>query len=58
MSAPAMHSTSTVMYYLYETAFRTTKEFGYADAMGVILAIVIALFSALQFEVMNGGTTE
>ena len=45
------------MYYLYETAFRTTKEFGYADAMGVILAIVIALFSALQFKVMNGGTT-
>ena len=52
------YSTSTVMYYLHETAFRTTKEFGYADAMGVILAIVIALFSALQFKVMNGGTTE
>ena len=46
------YSTSTVMYYLYEIAFRTTKEFGYADAMGVILAIVIALFSALQFKVM------
>ena len=52
------YSTSTVMYYLYEIAFRTTKEFGYADAMGVVLAIVIALFSALQFKVMNGGTTE
>ena len=52
------YSTSTVMYYLYEIAFRTTKDFGYADAMGVVLAIVIALFSALQFKVMNGGTTE
>ncbi len=52
------YSTSTVMYYLYEIAFRTTKEFGYADAMGVVLAIVIALFSALQFKVMHGGTTE
>ena len=52
------YSTSTIMYYLYEIAFRTTKDFGYADAMGVILAIVIALFSALQFKVMNGGTTE
>ena len=52
------YSTSTVMYLLYEIAFKTTKEFGYADAMGVILAIVIALFSALQFKVMNGGTTE
>ena len=28
------------------------------NAMGVVLAIVIALFSALQFKVMNGGTTE
>lgn len=52
------YSTSTVMYLLYEIAFKTTKEFGYADAMGVVLAIVIALFSALQFKVMNGGTTE
>ena len=52
------YSTSTVMYYLYEIAFRTTKDFGYAAAMGVVLAIVIALFSALQFKVMNGGTTE
>ena len=52
------YSTSTVMYYLYEIAFRTTKDFGYADAMGVILAIVIALFSALQFKFINGVTTE
>ena len=44
------YSTSTVMYYLYEIAFRTTKEFGYADAMGVILAIFIGLLSALQFK--------
>ena len=51
------YATSTVMYYLYETAFRT-YQYGYADAMGVILAIIIALFSALQFKVMNGGTTE
>lgn len=52
------YSTSTVMYLLYDIAFKTTKQFGYADAMGVVLAIVIALFSALQFKVMNGGTTE
>lgn len=52
------YSTSTVMYLLYEIAFKTTKEFGYANAMGVVLAIVIALFSAMQFKVMNGGTAE
>lgn len=51
------YSTSTVMYLLYETAFKT-YQYGYADAMGVILAIVIALFSAVQFKVMSGGTTE
>ena len=51
------YATSTVMYYLYETAFRQ-YQYGYADAMGVVLAIVIALFSALQFKVMNGGATE
>lgn len=51
------YSTSTVMYLLYETAFKT-YQYGYADAMGVVLAIVIALFSAVQFKVMNGGTAE
>ena len=51
------YHTSTVMYLLYETAFKN-YQYGYADAMGVVLAIVIALFSALQFKVMNGGTTE
>jgi multiple sugar transport system permease protein len=51
------YHTSTVMYLLYETAFKT-YQYGYADAMGVILALVIALFSALQFKVMNGGTAE
>lgn len=51
------YHTSTVMYLLYETAFKT-YQYGYADAMGVVLAIVIALFSAVQFKVMNGGTAE
>ena len=46
------YSTSTVMYYLYEQAF-TYYNYGYANAMGVILAIVIAGFSALQFKTMK-----
>ena len=46
------YSTSTVMYYLYEQAF-TYYNYGYANAMGVILAIVIAAFSALQFKSMK-----
>lgn len=45
--------TNTVMYYIYHTAFKLTEQaghFGYANAMGVVLAIFIALLSALQFK--------
>ncbi len=45
-------ATSTVMYLVYEKAF-TFYEFGYANAMGVLLAAVIALFSLLQFKVFS-----
>ena len=43
------HSTDTVMYYIYFTAFKL-QNLGYGNAMGVILAICIALLSALQFK--------
>lgn len=42
-------STSTVMYLVYEVAFKEYK-YGYANAMGVILAIFIGIFSLLQFK--------
>ena len=44
--------TNTVMYYIYYTAFKLTStpgHFGYANAMGVVLAIFIGALSALQF---------
>ena len=40
------------MYYLYKNAFNLYK-YGYANSMGVILAIVIAILSAIQFKVMS-----
>lgn len=43
------YSTSTVMYLVYEKAFKLT-QFGYANAMGVILAIIIGIFSLVQFK--------
>lgn len=43
------YNTSTIMYLLYESAFKMYR-FGYANAMGVILAIIIGLFSYLQFK--------
>ena len=43
------HSTDTVMYYIYYSAFKLYK-YGYANAMGVVLAVFIALLSAVQFR--------
>ncbi len=45
-------STNTVMYYLYQNAF-TLYKYGYANSMGVVLAIIIAILSAIQFKVMS-----
>ena len=43
------HATDTVMYYIYYSAF-TLYKYGYANAMGVVLAVCIALLSAVQFK--------
>ena len=43
------YATETVMYYIYYTAFKLYR-FGYGNAMGVILAIFIAVLSAVQFR--------
>lgn len=51
-SGGPQHSTDTVMYYLYTNAFSLYK-YGYANSMGVILAIIIAILSAVQFKVMS-----
>ena len=42
-------NTRTIMYYIYYTCFKMYR-YGYGSAMGVILAIIIALFSAVQFK--------
>ncbi len=51
------YSTSTVMYYIYYEAFKLYR-YGYGNAMGVILAIIIALFSALQFRLAKSGNAD
>ncbi len=47
-------STSTLMYYIFDVAYKY-QRFGYANAMGVILALIIAAFSALQFKAAKTG---
>ena len=43
------YATETIMYYIYYTAFKLYR-FGYGNAMGVVLAIFIAILSAVQFR--------
>ena len=43
------NATMTIMYYIYYNAFKLYK-YGYGNAMGVILAIIIAILSAAQFK--------
>lgn len=48
-SGGPVNSTQTIMYYIYYNAFKL-QEYGYGSAMGIVLAVIIALFSALQFK--------
>ena len=44
------HATDTIMYYIYYTCFKLYR-YCYANAMGVVLAIIIAIISAIQYKV-------
>lgn len=46
------YSTSTIMYLVYEKAFKLT-QFGYANAMGVVLAVIIGIISFAQFKLLG-----
>ncbi len=46
------YRTTTIMYYLYETAFKRF-EYGYANAMGVVLALMIGAISFIQFKALG-----
>lgn len=46
------YATSTVMYLVYERAIFLQK-YGEASAMGVVLAIIIAIVSSLQFKYLS-----
>lgn len=48
------NSTQTIMYYIYYQAFKL-DQFGYGNAMGIILAAIIAVVSAVQFKFAKSG---
>jgi len=51
------NATRSVVQYLYLRGF-TQFRFGYASAIGMVLFLVIATFSALQAKLRNRGTEE
>lgn len=51
------HATDTIMYYIYYQAFKLNR-YGYGNAMGIFLAIVIAIFSVLQLKFANNGAND
>ena len=51
------HATDTIMYYIYYQAFKLNR-YGYGNAMGIFLAVVIAIFSVLQLKFANNGAND
>ncbi|MGQ9631312.1 MAG: carbohydrate ABC transporter permease [bacterium] len=49
-----VQSTTTVVYHIYENAFRYFKM-GYASSMAVVLFLVILIFTAIQLTISRGG---
>lgn len=48
-------STETAVYYIYETSFRYFK-FGYGAAMSMILLVILAILSYVQFAALKDPT--
>lgn len=46
------YATTTIMYQLYTTAFKV-YDYGYANSMGVILALIIGAISFAQFKLLG-----
>ena len=47
------YRTTTIAYHLVQTAFWFTK-YGLASAIGVVLLVVIAIFTIIQFKLLSG----
>jgi multiple sugar transport system permease protein len=48
------NSTSLGIYYVYETAFKSS-QFGYASAMATWYAVVLIVFTGIAFKLTKGG---
>ena len=49
-----LNATTTVVYYLYEQAFENLNM-GYANAVGMVLFVIILIFSILNLRFFEKG---
>ncbi|MHB1778056.1 MAG: carbohydrate ABC transporter permease [Acidimicrobiales bacterium] len=49
------YASSTLVLYLYDLGF-TQNQVGYADAVGVVLFLIIIVFAAIQLRIMRAGS--
>lgn len=47
-----VNATTSMMYIIYKTAF-TDYRFGYAASMGVVMLLLLGIFSVVQFRLQN-----
>jgi alpha-1,4-digalacturonate transport system permease protein len=50
------NATTYTVQYIYETAFSTTYEVGYASSMSMILLLFVTILTAANFFLNKGGT--
>jgi multiple sugar transport system permease protein len=46
------YATSTIVFQIYDTAF-WLQRYGLASAMGIVLGVIIAVVSLVQFKIVN-----
>ena len=49
------YASSTMVLYLYDVGF-TQSQVGYADAIGVVIFLIIMVFAAVQLRLMRAGS--
>jgi putative chitobiose transport system permease protein len=50
-----LHMSETLVYYIFERAFRAPLDMGYASAMGVVLFGIILVFSIINLKFLEKG---
>jgi multiple sugar transport system permease protein len=52
------NASNVIQFYIYEVAFSRGYDFGYASAMSVVLLVVLAAISIIQFRLTRAGSND